>query len=1094
MKKQKLFFILLMAVLTFVSAKTNDHTLYQQPTANKSHIVFVYAGDLWKVPISGGEAHRLTHGIGTETNPVFSPNGKYIAFTGQYDGNADVFIIPAAGGVPTRLTYHPTVDRVVSWTRDSKKVLFSSSRSSVARYPRLYTMGIGDGLPKPLPLPMGERGTFSPDGNYIAYEPLKQWQPDWKRYKGGQQDVIWIASLKDSSIKKIPGAGVSSKYPMWMGDKIYFLSDRNSPSGRVSLFSFDPKTAQISQLIDDRGLDIKSATAGHNAIVYEQFGTIHVYDIAKKQSRKIHINVNADMVYVREKFINAGSQIRNAAISPSGARAVFEAHGEIISLPAKKGDPRNLTRTPGVMERDPSWSPDGKWIAYFSDESGEYDLHLVSQDGRKKKKFSLPPAFYYSPKWSPDSSKIAFTDNMVQLWYIDIKKEGSKPVKVDKNPIGILDNVLDTDWSPDSQWLTYARQKKNLLRAIYLYSLKTGKNHQVTDSMSDARYPKFNTKGTLLYFTASTDIGPLISFADMSSIGHQTSRSVYAVVLSKKSSSPLSFESDEEKISLDKPKNKESKTPEDKKKPKDKKKKNTRIDLKELSLRIIYLPIARKNWVALAAGHSDNLYLTEFLPAGPGTTHSRSSSQLHKFDMKKRKLSKIKDKISSFSISADGKKVLYSSMKKWVICKVLEIKKPGGANTLKTSSIKIKVNPKAEWKQMFHEVWRGERDFFYDPNLHGMDIIKMERLYSKYLGSVQHRSDLNYLFTEMVNQLTIGHMWASGGDTPNASRLPGGLLGCDFTIEKGHYRIKKIYRGEHWNPRLVAPLAQPGLKVKEGDYLFAVNEKSVSISSPLFKHFENTAGHQVTLRVGSTADVKTSHEIKVVPIRSEGKLRHLEWIDSNRKKVARLSNGKLAYIYMPNTSNEGFVNFNRYFFSQTDKQGALLDERFNGGGLLADYVVQLFTRKPLGMIVYRHGSQDVPVPAGLINGPKAMLINQLAGSGGDAMPWFFKKAGVGPLIGKKTWGGLVASFRLPRLMDGGSVNAPDAAIYGLSGNWEVENIGVAPDYEIDFDPYQWRKGRDIQLEKGVALLLKELKNNPQKTYKRPPYPKYNMEY
>ncbi len=755
------------------------------------------------------------------------------------------------------------------------------------------------------------------------------------------------------------------------------------------------------------------------------------------------------------------------------------------------------------MERDPAWSPDGKWIAYFSDESGEYMLHLRDQTGiGDVTKIALgdSPGFFSSPVWSPDSKKIAYNDNHLNLWYLDVEKK--KSVKVDTNPIGVQNGVLNPSWSPDSNWIAYTRQLDNLLRAAYLYSLKANKANQLTDGFGDARHIVFDKSGKYLFFTASTNLGPTISFADLSGIAHQTSRAVYAIVLRNDIPSPFAPESDEEKI---KPKKKEQEKPKPKaspstspkvsptaksakpKKPAAKKPKVTRIDLADIDQRIVSVPkIPTRNFTGLYAGKAGMLYITE-IPAGPRT--GPSGQTLHKFDLKKRKLDKVKSGIRSFRLSADGGKMLYRQGRNWSLVSTSKPAKKG-TGRVKTQEMQVRVDPRAEWKQMFNEIWRGERDFFYDPNTHGLDIEKAKRLYAPYLNAVAHREDLNYLFREMLNQISIGHMFIRGGDQTRPKRVSGGLLGADYRIENGRYRFAKVFNGENWNPRLRAPLTAPGVKVKAGDYLLAVSGRDVKGSDNLYRFFESTAGKQIVIKVGKSPDGKGARNVTVVPVANENGLRNLDWIEGNRRKVNELSKGKLAYVYIPNTGGRGYNSFNRYFFSQTNKHGAVIDERFNSGGLLADYVVEYLSRAQLARIAFRDG-KDWNVPAGAIYGPKAMLINEFAGSGGDAMPWFFKKLKVGALVGKRTWGGLVAAFGIPTLMDGGSIRAPNGAVYGLDGKWEVENAGVAPDIEVEFDPVAWRAGRDLQLEKAVEWLLNELKTNPPKKYKRPPYPNYH---
>jgi tricorn protease len=1119
---------LLICLLLSASARltfAQGATLFQKPTVNGTHIVFAYAGDLWSVPREGGDAVRLTNGAGEESDPHFSPDGTVIAFTGAYDGNIDVYTVPVSGGVPKRLTYHPGPDFAVGWTNDGKQVLFSSLRESYANiFFRLYTIAAEGGFPTPLPLPSAERGTYSPDGSSLAYEPLTQWQPDWKRYRGGQQDVIWIAKLADSSIEKLPRQNSIDKNPMWVGDKIYFLSDRNSPNGAVTLFAFDIKTKKVMQCVPPAELDIKSASAGPGVIVYERLGSIHLYDVKAGKSQPVNIRVNSDLLSLRPRFEKVGARVAFdlltgktlAALSPTGARAVFEARGEIISVPAEKGDPRNLTNTPGVMERAPAWSPDGKWIAYFSDESGEYELHLRDQRGAgevKRFKPGAPQTFFFMPTWSPDSKKIAYFDKKLQLWYLEIEK--GTPVKVDANPVGLNDNVMQPAWGPDSRWIAYTKQLPNLMRAVFAYSLETGKSAQLTDGLSDARYPVFDKGGKYLYFTASTNNGPGLSFLDLSAIEHQATRSVYAIVLRDDLPSPLAPESDEEKVTEsggsnrakdetsppnktnedktngDKPDGAPAKPPAasvDKKEPEP-----VRIDLDGIGQRIIALPIPARPYGDLLVGKAGTIYLVENPPVNLDSMEPASDT-VHKFDLEKRKFDKVLDGVTAFIVSANGEKALYlqgsGPAASWAIGDVAALGTPGGPKALHMAEMEVRIDPQFEWRQMFREVWRGERDFFYAANAHGMDLQGLEKLYEPYLNAVAHRSDLNYLFRDMCNQLTVGHMFIQGGDTPNPNFVSGGLLGADYKLENGRYRIVKVYNGENWNPRLRAPLTQPGVNVKAGEYLLAVNGREVRATDSIYSFFESKAGKQVMLKVGPNPDGAGAREVTVVPIANELGLRNLDWIESNRRKVAELSGGKLAYVHLPDTGNGGYINFTRYYFAQTDKQGAVIDERFNNGGYLADYVAETLARKRLSNIYFREGGQDLASPASAIYGPKVMIVNEMAGSGGDALPWYFRKLKIGQIVGKKTWGGLVASFPMPMLMDGGVVRAPDAAVYGTEGEWEVENVGIRPDVEIEFDPAQWRQGHDPQLEKAVALLLEELKRNPPQASKHPGFPNY----
>lgn len=1089
--------VLLLALACALSAAAAEHTLYQSPALSRTAIAFAYAGDLWTVAREGGAATRLTTHAGSERDPHFSPDGQLIAFTGEYDGNTDVFVVAAGGGIPRRLTFHPGDDEAIGWTRDGKQVLFRSPRQAVRTYDQLFTISLHGALPELVPLPHADEGSFSPDGSRIAYQPISQWQPDWKRHQGGQAGQIWIARLSDSSIERVPHSGSNDHAPVWMGETVYFLSDRGSRAGTKSIFAYDTRTRAVSQVLANEGLDIKSLAAGPDALVYEKFGSIFLFDPATKTSKPVAIDLQGDFLGVRVRYEPAADAIRSAAISPTGARAVFEARGDILTVPAEKGDARNLTRTSGAMERDPAWSPDGKWIAYFSDESGEYGLVLRDQRGESVRKIDMgpEPTFYYGPVWSPDSTKIAYADRRLNLWYVDIAS--GKRVRVDTNPIGFRGGVLEPSWSPDSKWIAYARYLPNLVRAVFLHSVATGTSTRVTDGLSDVIHPVFDKNGKYLYFAASTDIGRGLSWADLSGIDAVPTRTVYAAVLRNDLPSPFAPESDEEKAAAaDDDDDEKPAAKEDAKDDADKKDavstKNvepTRVDLEGIGQRIIALPVPAANVVALATGKPGALFIAEARPSYFGASNGEEAFDVKRFDLDKRKAKDFLGNVNAFTVSADGGKVLFRRQKDWVITASEGEPKPG-EGVLALSEVQIRVDPRAEWRQMFRDAWLGERDHFYDPKLHGLNLAAAKQLYEPYLDAVAHREDLNYLFREMLNQLTIGHMFVSGGNLPQTKKVPGGLLGADYTIENGRYRFARVYSGENWNPDLQAPLTQPGVNVKAGEYLIAVGGHELTARDNVYAAFENTAGRQVAIKVGAKADGSDAREVIVVPVRTETGLRMRAWLADNRRKVDELSGGKLAYIYIPNTGTSGYTNFNRDFFAQTDKEGAVVDERFNQGGLLADYVANMLTRPQLSAITFRYAQRDIPVPAGAIYGPKAMLINSMAGSGGDAMPWYFRKMNAGPLIGTRTWGGLVAAIPGPRLMDGGLYTAPDAAVYDLDGDWEVENAGVAPDIEVELDPAAWRQGRDTQLERAVEHLLAEIARNPRKVPVRPEPPAY----
>ncbi len=1033
-----------------------------------------------------------------------------------------MYIIPATGGVPHRITWHPAGSRVVGWSPDGKDLLVAAGQASYRHFLKLFRIHAdGSGVPEPLPLPSGFEASFSPDGESIAYQPFTKWQPAWKRYVGGQTTPIWIVNLKTLELTKVPRENSNDSNPVWAGNRVYFLSDRNGP---VSLFRYDIGTRQVAPVVPNTGLDLKSLQAGPGGLVYEQFGSIHLLDTASNADQPVNIQIHGELANLAPHRANiAADEIQNAAISPTGARAVFEGHGEIFTVPAEKGDTRNLTMTPGTVERNPSWSPDGKTIAYFSDASGEYQLYLHDQTGFKPPTvidLGPEPSFFYSPTWSPDSKRIAYTDKHLRLWVVDVP--AGKPVLIDKGVYGSFGSDFGQAWSPDSKWIAYHRDLENQLNAIFLYSLEAHKSTQVTDGMSDAVRPVFDLNGKYLYFLASTDDGPSRAGIDLSSLDRAQTTAAYVVVLAKDGASPVPPESDDEKPkdadkkddkskddkkSADQPKKgdkdqkpaaaKDEAKTDDKDKDKDKPVTVT-VDLEGIGNRILSMPIPARNYSGIANGKAGVIYLAESTPFGRSSNEGDAPQirAIWRFTLEKRKLESVLSDVDSFIVSEDGTKVLYNRKDAWAIGPSDDLKPNDGGpgKPLNMGALEAIVDPRAEWKQIYHETWRIERDFLYDPHTHGLSIPKIEAKYKPYLDGLASRSEFTYLSTEMLGEITIGHMFVNG-PRPHDNDPKTGLLGADYKVENGRYRIVKILGGQNWTPGLASPLTLPGVYVKEGEYLLAVNGRELKSSDNLYEFFEGTAGRQTVIRVGPTPDGpafenKAARDVTVVPIPDEDGLRNLDWIEANRRKVSDLSSGKVAYVYMPNTGGSGYTNFNRYFYSQLDKQALVLDERYNEGGFIADYVVDVLKRFPLSGAIERDG-KAIHDPVGAIFGPKVMLINQNSGSGGDAMPWYFRKAGIGKLVGTRTWGGLVGIGGYPSLMDNGYVMAPRYAIYGINGDWEVENRGIAPDVPVEDLPKDVADGHDRQLETGVQLVLDELKAHPVPDISIPPYPNYH---
>ncbi len=1123
------FFVITLAFGPAAGAVAKPH-IFQHPALSKELIAFGYAGDLWTVPRTGGRATRLTTGVGIETAPVFSPDGSTIAFTGEYDGNTDVFTIPATGGVPFRVTYHPAADYAVAWSPDGKQIVFRSTRQSVSRYTQLYSVPAKGGIATPLPLPMGYQGVYSPDGKSIAYSPLPPAFGfdytsfvSWGNYHGGRASTIWITNLPGLDSVEIPHEQASDFCPVYAGGRIYFLSGRKGP---ITIFRYDSnaKKAPVTEALANDGPDIRTLSGQGSTLVYDRLGDIYLYDTLSASSHLVPIEIDADLPEVRPRIENVATEIDHASLSPTGVRAAIEAHGEILTVAAKHGPTRDITNTPGVMEREPAWSPDGQSIAYFSDESGLYALHVASQTGNSQaggspvKKFPLAkePAYYFNPVWSPDSKRIAFHDNRLNTFVLDTAT-GKLTTIGEKNVFGGFSNVTyDLAWSPDSKWIAYPRSMANHLHALYLYSVETGQSTQVTSEMGDSHSPAFDRAGKYLYFMASTNAGATSDRLDMTSDLYQVKSNIYAAVLAASQASPIAPELDDEKAPDNQPEaakgaegsehaaeGKDSSGTGDEKAHTGKPAplKPVKMDVAGIESRIVALPLPTAVYTGLAAGLHGSLYFTEIPDS---SRFADRAATLSRWTLEDRKTEKLAEQVESFELSANGEKMLLalSSRKPdapepppdrgmpptWVIAPANAPIKPG-EGALSFTDLKVRVDPPAEWAQMYHEVWRIERAYFYDPHFHGDDTEADEDHFEPYVESIASRADLNYIFQEMLGAFSVGHLRGNGGAIPEAKRIPGGLLGADYEIKNNRYCLAKIYTGGPFNPRENAPLAQPGLMLSVGDCILDINGQELTAAIDIQQLLEGTAGQVISLRVGS-ADGKNARDISVTPVPSEAELRNTDWIDSNQRKVDQLSGGKLAYVYLPDTGAGGFTNFNRYYFAQTQKQGAIIDERFNAGGQVADYFVEVLGRNIESYWAPRYGAIE-HTPNAAIYGPKVMIANEFSGSGGDALPWLFKQAKLGPLVGKRTWGGLVGIGPIPVLMDGGHVTSPSVAFFSPKGEWDVENHGVEPDFAVEQDPKSVSEGHDPQLEKAVALALDDLAKHPEVQPEKPAYPNYH---
>lgn len=1045
--------------------------LMRNPTVNATTIVFQFAGDLWSVPRVGGQANRLTSAAGTETAPRFSPDGKWIAFTGQYDGNGDVFVVPAEGGVPKRLTAHPAMDRVVGWMPDGKSVLFTSSMLANTDLPRLFSVPVSGGVPKPLPFPSGSQGSFSPDGTKLAYNPGTKWQPGWKRYRGGQTYPIWVANVADGKWKEIPRNGENNEEPMWVGDKVYYISDKRGPYG---LFSYDTKSGKVTEEIKGEGFDIKSADAGPGVIVYEKLGSLNLLDLQTKKSTRVPITIKGDFPEVRPQFKSVGSFLSGGSVSPNGQRVVVTARGWLLTVPVSKGDARQIGEKQGVHRRSPKWSPDAKSIAYLTDERGIQEIAITDLATGKDRFVPLGDraAYFEDLVWSPDSAKIAYTDYGKHLWLMDVAT--GKSVLVDKGIYHDPTFAINPRFSPDSKWITWSRDLDNHLNAVFVFDIEKNSRTQITDGLANAKSPVFDRDGKHIYFYASTNTGWAASWLDMTSLSvPNVTSSVYAIVLKKDGANPLQPESDEETP-------KPTGAPAAPKPPEP-----FRIDLDGIQRRVVSLPMPTANYAGLEAGPAGTFFAMT-VPARANSLDFGGLGTLHKFTMASRSSSPFVAGVSGFEVSSSGSHLMYQRGPSVSVVPAAAPMAAPGQGTVDLSGLRVKIDPQAEWKSMFQEIWRNEPLRLYDPGLHGINPAEMLRRYGPFIPNIASRDDLNYLFTDMIGEISIGHMWANGGDVPGAKGVPGGLLGADYAFENGRYKLTRVYDGEAWNPGLSGPLSKPGVNAVAGEYLLAIDGKDLNDAMDIYEALEGKAGRQVKIKLGPMPDGTNAREATVVPVASEFALRSIAWKEDNRRTVEKMSGGRLGYVHIPDTGEGGWESFIRYYYAQTGKEGIIVDERFNHGGLINDFMVLEMTRTMNGVFTSRYG-KDWPTPGVGVFGPKVMLTNQYAGSGGDMFPWLFKHNKVGPIVGKRTWGGLVASFGFP-LVDGGSINSPDDAFYNPHNNtWDVEGYGVDPDIEVELDPVLWRQGRDSQLERGVAELMKLLPKTPKPAPTRPPY-------
>ncbi len=1059
---------LFFTLFSFLRIEAQGTQLLRQPSISDQHIVFVYADDLWRTSVNGGDAIRLTSALGTETSPHISPDGKMVAFTAEYEGNVDVYLLPIEGGEPKRLTWHPGGDIVQGWMPDGQHILFRSGRESVpTREGKFYRIGIEGGMPQALDIPRAYAGEVSPDGKYAAYQMIGFWDPEWRNYRGGQAKPIWIVDMEDLTLKRTPQPDNERHTdPVWLNGKVYFLSERDFAN---NVWSFDPASEDLQQITFHKDFDVKSVDAGGGKLIYEQGSFLHTWDPSTGQSTQLEINVRGDLNFARNRWEKVPpTSLTNASLSPNGKRALFEYRGEIFTVPKEKGNWRNITQSSGVADRYPVWSPDGKQIAWFSDEDGEYQLAIGDHLGAEKaRKIKIPdPTFFFRPSWSPDGKFLAFTDTDYKIWYVEV--ESGRIEFVDQENYGHPWRSMNPVWSPDSKWMAYTKVMDNQFRAIHIFNVDTKQKHQLTNVMAQAFDPVWDAGGKYLYFLASTDYGMNTAWLDMSSYDVPTTYGLYMALLSKETASPFLPVSDEGIEDEEKDQDDDETRAE-----------KVVVDLESFDHRIIAIDVPLRNYTGLVAGPENSVFYLENIPNVSGQT-------LHKYDLSARKASDFLTKVNSVATSGDRKHLLYRSGPAWGIVETGKAEHKAGNGKLALENLRIRIEPIAEWRQIFKDTWRFMRDFLYVDNVHGAPWDDILSWYEPWVEHVRHRTDLNHVVDIVSGEAAVGHSYVRGGDFPDIDRIPIGLLGADYEVDQGRFRVARVYSGESWNPQVKAPLTVPGAQVEKGEYIVAVDGKELTADMNLYQLFEGTVGRQTQLTVNKSPNRQGARTITVVPVASEFLLRRWDWVEGNRRKVDQLSDGKLAYVYVPNTANTGYTYFNRYYFAQQDKKGAIIDERNNGGGSAADYMVDVMARELHGYFNSRTDShKPFTTPMAGLWGPKVMIINERAGSGGDLLPYLFRKMEIGPLIGTKTWGGLVGTWDTPPLLDGGRMVAPRGGFFDVNGEWAVEGVGIAPDIEVLQTPADVAAGRDPQLERAVQEALKlmetesvELKSEP----------------
>jgi tricorn protease len=1075
------------AALTFLlaiaapAAAQVDARMFRYPAVSADKIAFVYAGDIWLVPKAGGTAVRLSSPAGEESFPRFSPDGARIAFTADYDGNADVYVIPTAGGTPTRLTYHPMPDRVLGWHPDGKRVLFASARESGRqRYNQFYLVGVDGGLPEKLPVPYGEFGAYSQDGSKFVYMPMSQDFRNWKRYRGGWAPDLWTFDLATLASKNITNNPANDAQPMWRGSTIYFISDRDA-SERNNLWAEDLNTGAVRQITHFVDFDITFPSMGPDAIVFLAGGRLHLLNLTSEKDSEVPIRVVTDATMMRAHAANAEKLAANPSISPTGKRVAFEARGDVVTVPAERGAVIDVTRSSGVAERYPRWSPDGRTLAYWSDRSGEYELTLAPAEaaGAERKVTALGPGFRYAPQWAPDSKKLVFIDQAMRIRLYD--DATGKVSDVDKSPDWISHGQLETfrvQWSPDSRWIAYARPSSTGNYAIFLYDTKNGKLQQATSGYLNDTLPTFDPEGKYLYYASDRSFDPVYGTFD-NSWTYANPTQIVVVPLRKDVKSPLAARNDAELGPIDtdrKPEAKADEKPADRPAPPA----NVDIDFDRFESRAVVLPPKAGSYADLRAVKGKLIYRRQ-----PHAGAHDEKSPVMFYDLEEREEKTILDDADGMEVTFDGKKLLASHKEKHAVVEVKE--KQNFDKPMSLADIEVPVDPPAEWKQIFLDVYRFERDYFYDPGMHGVNWNAMKERYMTLLDDAVSRWDVNWVIGEFVGELNASHTYHGGGDEQQGEKTSVGMLGVDWELSDGAYRIKHIVRGGPWDAGARSPLDEPGVTIREGDYVLAVNGVPLDPKRDPYASFQGLGKKTVVLTVNATPAMANARQEVVRCLDDETDLRFKAWIEERRQLVEKATGGRIGYIYVQSTGTDAQNDLMRQFMAQWKKDGLIIDERFNSGGQIPDRFIELLNRP----IVSYWAVRDAPPqqwPPVAHQGPQVMLINGWSGSGGDAFPFYFRQAGLGPLIGTRTWGGLIGISGSPDLADGGNVTVPTFRMFDPKGQWFAEGHGVDPDIAVNEDPTELAKGTDPQLQRAIQEVTARVAAQPRRPT-QPPYEK-----